>query len=148
VRKHKSKQQNGFKTKPGQLGAPCRQGWRRLVNTSHPALIPDFGFWLERATTIPKRNGINRAIVPSWSGRNIMTKSYAPPLTANPHDPLYRVDKAIKAAQQRLDAAIDAKRYHTSQNLAHEVIKEAREGLKKSEQLRVLKLKELAQKAG
>jgi hypothetical protein len=31
--------------------------------------------------------------------------------------------------------------------LAHEVIKEAREGLKKSEQLRVLKIKELAQKA-
>jgi hypothetical protein len=76
-----------------------------------------------------------------------MTKSYDPPLTANPHAPLYRVDKAIKAAEQRLDAAIDAKRHHTSQNLAHEVIKEAREGLKKSEQLRVLKIKELAQKA-
>jgi hypothetical protein len=76
-----------------------------------------------------------------------MTKSYAPPLTTNPHGPLYRVDKAIMAAQQRLDAAIDAKQHHTSQNLAHEVIKEAREGLKKSEQLRVLKLKELAQKA-
>ena len=56
-----------------------------------------------------------------------MTKSYEPPLTTNPHAPLYRVDKAIKAAQQRLDAAIDAKRHHTSQNLAHEVIKEARE---------------------
>jgi hypothetical protein len=76
-----------------------------------------------------------------------MTKNYDPPLTANPHGPLYRVDKAIKAAQQRLDAAIDAKRHHTSQNLAHEVIKEAREGLKKSEQLRVLKVRELAQKA-
>jgi hypothetical protein len=75
-----------------------------------------------------------------------MTKSYDPPLTANPHHPLYRVDKGIKAAQQRLDAAIDAKRHHTSQNLAHEVIKEAREGLKKSEQLRVLKIKELVQK--
>ena len=53
-----------------------------------------------------------------------MTKSYAPPLTTNPHGPLYRVDKAIRAAQQRLDAAIDAKRHHTNQNLAHEVIKE------------------------
>ena len=76
-----------------------------------------------------------------------MTKSYEPPLTTNPHGPLYRVDKAIRAAQQRLDAAIDAKRHHTSQNLAHEVIKEAREGLKKSELLRVLRIKELAQKA-
>lgn len=76
-----------------------------------------------------------------------MTKSYAPPLTTNPHDPLYRVDKAIRAAQQRLDAAIDMKRHHTSQNLAHEVIREAREGLKKSEQLRLLRIKGLAQKA-
>lgn len=76
-----------------------------------------------------------------------MTKSYEPPLTTNPHGPLYRVDKAIMAAQQKLDAAIDAKRHHTSQNLAHEVIKEAREGLKKSELLRVLRIKELAQKA-
>lgn len=76
-----------------------------------------------------------------------MTKSYAPPLATNPHDPLYRVDKAIKAAQQRLDAAIEMKRHHTSQNLAHEVIKEACEGLKKSEQLRLLKIKELALKA-
>jgi len=76
-----------------------------------------------------------------------MTKSYDPPLTTNPHAPLYRADKAIRAAQQRLDDAIDAKRHHTSQNLAHEVIKEAREGLRKSEQLRVLMLKELAQRA-
>ena len=76
-----------------------------------------------------------------------MTKSYDPPLTTNPHGPLYRVDKGIKAAQQRLGAAIDAKRHHTSQNLAHEVIREARAGLKKSEQLRVLRIKELAQKA-
>ncbi len=72
-----------------------------------------------------------------------MTKSYDPPLTADPHGPLYRVDKAIKLAQQRLDAAIDAKRHHTSQNLAHEVIKEAREALRKSEKSRVLKLMEI-----
>lgn len=76
-----------------------------------------------------------------------MTKSYDPPLTTNPHGPLYRVDKSIRAAQQRLDAAIDAKRHHTSQNLAYEVIKEAREALKKSEQMRVVKIKEVAQKA-
>ncbi|MBB6243335.1 hypothetical protein [Rhodanobacter sp. MP1X3] len=76
-----------------------------------------------------------------------MTKSYEPPLTTNPHAPLYRVDKGIRAAQQRLDAAIDARQHHTSQNLAFEVIKEAREGLKKSEQLRALKIKELAQRS-
>ena len=76
-----------------------------------------------------------------------MTKLYDPALTTNPHGPLYRVDKAIQAAQQRLDAAIDAKRHHTSHNLAHQVIKEAREGLKKAEQLRLIKIKELAQKA-
>ena len=76
-----------------------------------------------------------------------MTKHYDPPLTVNPHGPLYRVDKAIRAAQQRLDAAIDAKRHHTSQNLAHEVIKEAREGLKQAEQGRLLKLRELASKS-
>jgi hypothetical protein len=76
-----------------------------------------------------------------------MTKNYEPPLTTNPHSPLYRVDKAIRAAQQRLDAAIDAKRHHTSQNLAYEVIKEAREGLKKCELLRVAKIKEVAQRA-
>jgi hypothetical protein len=76
-----------------------------------------------------------------------MMKSYDPPLSTNPHAPLYRVDKGIRAAQQRLDAAIDAKRHHTSQNLAHEVIKEAREGLRKAEQLRVAKIKELAQNA-
>ncbi len=72
-----------------------------------------------------------------------MTKTYDPPLTADPHSPLYRVDKAIKVAQERLDAAIDAKRHHTSQNLAQEVIKEARVALKKSEKLRVLKIIEL-----
>ena len=76
-----------------------------------------------------------------------MTKSYDPPLATNPHDPLYRVDKGIRAAQQRLDAAIDAKRHHTSQNLALEVIREARDGLKKAEQLRGLKIREVAQKA-
>lgn len=76
-----------------------------------------------------------------------MKKSYDPPLTTNPHAPLYRVDKAILAAGQRLDAAIQMKRHHTSQNLAHEVIKEAREGLRKCELLRVLRIKELAQKA-
>jgi hypothetical protein len=74
-------------------------------------------------------------------------KSYDPPLTTNPHAPLYRVDKGIRAAQQRLDAAIEAKRHHTSQNLAHEVINEAREGLRKSEQLRLLRIRELAQQA-
>lgn len=72
-----------------------------------------------------------------------MTKSYDPPLTTDAHGPLYRVDKAIKLAQQRLDAAIDAKRHHTSQNLAQEVIKEAREALRKAEKLRVLRIKEL-----
>ena len=72
-----------------------------------------------------------------------MTKTYDPPLTANPHGPLYRVDKAITLAQERLDAAIDAKRHHTNQNLAQEVVKEAREALRKFEKLRVLKLIEL-----
>ncbi len=75
-----------------------------------------------------------------------MTKNYDPPLTTNPHAPLYRVDKAIRAAQQRLDDAIDAKRHHTSQNLAFEVIKEAREGLKKCEQLRAAKIREVAKR--
>ncbi len=76
-----------------------------------------------------------------------MTKNYEPPLTTHPHAPLYRVDKAIRAAQQRLDAAIDAKRHHTSQNLAFEVIKEAREALKKCEQLRATKIRELVRQA-
>lgn len=39
------------------------------------------------------------------------------------------------------------KRHHTRRNLAHEVVKEAREALKRSEQLRVPRIKELAQKA-
>jgi len=72
-----------------------------------------------------------------------MKKIYDPPLTADGHSPLYRVDKAIKSAQQQLDAAIDAKRHHTNQNLANEVIREAREALRKSEKLRVLKIVEL-----
>lgn len=76
-----------------------------------------------------------------------MTKNYQPPLATHSHAPLYRVDKAIRAAQLRLDAALDAKRHHTSQNLAHEVIREARDGLKKCEQMRGLRIKELAQKA-
>lgn len=73
-----------------------------------------------------------------------MTKIYDPPLTADPHGPLYRVDKAIKLAQQRLDAAVDTKRHHTNQNLAHLVVKEAREALKKAEKLRLLRIMELA----
>lgn len=72
-----------------------------------------------------------------------MTKTYDPPLTTDGHSPLYRVDKAIKLAQQRLDAAIDAKRHHTSQNLAQEVVREAREALRKSERLRALRIMEL-----
>lgn len=75
-----------------------------------------------------------------------MAKIYDPPLTGDGHSPLYRVDKAIKAAQQRLDAAIDAKRHHTSQNLANQVVKEARESLRSAEQQRALKLLELKQK--
>ena len=76
-----------------------------------------------------------------------MTKTYDPPLTVDGHSPLYRVDKAIKLAQQRVDAAIDAKRHHTNQNLAHEVIKEARDALRKCEKLRVLKIAEIAASA-
>lgn len=73
-----------------------------------------------------------------------MPKIYDPPLTVDGHSPLYRVDKAIKLAQQRLDAAIDAKRHHTNQNLAQEVIKEARDALRKTEKLRALRIMELA----
>ncbi len=76
-----------------------------------------------------------------------MTKHYDPPLTAGAHGPLYRVDKAIRLAQQRLDAAIDAKRHHTNQNLGQEVIKEARDALRKAEKLRVMKIMELAASA-
>lgn len=77
-----------------------------------------------------------------------MTKSYDPPLTTGLNGPLYRVDNAIKQAQKRLDAAIDAKRHHTSHSLANEVVKEAREALRKAEQARVLKIAELAAEAG
>ena len=73
-----------------------------------------------------------------------MAKIYDPPLTVDGHSQLYRVDKAIKLAQQRLDAAIDSKRHHTNQNLANEVVREARDGLRKSEKLRALRIMELA----
>ena len=73
-----------------------------------------------------------------------MARIYDPPLTVDGHNPLYRVDKAIKLAQQRLDAAIDAKRHHTNQNLANEVVKEARDGLRKTEKQRALRILELA----
>lgn len=76
-----------------------------------------------------------------------MMKTYDPPLTADAHSPLYRVDKAIKGAQQQVDAAIDAKRHHTNKNLANAVIKEAREALRKSEKLRALKIVELVDSA-
>ena len=76
-----------------------------------------------------------------------MAKNYDPPLAVDGHSPLYRVDKAIKLAQQRLDASIDAKRHHTNQNLANEVIKEAREALKKCAKSRVLKIVELGASA-
>ena len=76
-----------------------------------------------------------------------MTKTYDPPLTVDGHSPLYRVDKAIKLAQQRVDAAIDAKQHHTNQNLAHEVIKEARDALRKCEKARALRILEVAASA-
>lgn len=38
---------------------------------------------------------------------------------------------------------MDAKRHHTNQNLAQEVIKEAREALRKVEKLRLAKIREL-----
>ncbi|WP_440223425.1 hypothetical protein ACQQ2N_20440 [Dokdonella sp. MW10] len=76
-----------------------------------------------------------------------MKKHYDPPLTTNPNDPLFRVDKGIASAQKKLDVAIDMKRHHTRHNLAQEVIKEAREMLRKAEHARALKLKELAVKA-
>lgn len=75
-----------------------------------------------------------------------MKKSYDPPLTSNTNAPLYRFDKAIGKAQERLLSAIDMKRHHTSHNLAQEVIKEAREALRKAEHQRELKIRELAQR--
>lgn len=72
-----------------------------------------------------------------------MPKQYDPPLSTDPRGPLYRVDKAIMEAQQRLDAAIEARRHHTGQNLAHQVIKEAREALRICEKLRVARIAEL-----
>lgn len=62
-----------------------------------------------------------------------MKKHYDPPLTTNPNDPLFRVDKGIASAQKNLDVAIDMKRHHTRHNLAQEVIKEARAILRKAE---------------
>lgn len=81
------------------------------------------------------------------SRMHVMTKRYDPPLATDGHSPLYRVDKAIRLAQQRLDAAIDAKRHHTSQNLAQEVIREARDALGKCEKLRAIRIRELAASA-
>ncbi len=76
-----------------------------------------------------------------------MKRSYDPALTTDPHAQLYRVDKAVLAAQKTLEAAIDAKRHHTRHSLAQEVIKEAREALRRAEHARALKVKELAQRA-
>lgn len=70
-------------------------------------------------------------------------RTYDPPLTIDGNSPLYRVDKAIEAARDKLDTALAAKRYHTNQNLAHEVIKEARDALRNAEKHRALKLQEL-----
>ncbi len=74
-----------------------------------------------------------------------MKKTYDPPLTENSNSPLFRVDRNIRLAYQRLASAIDMKQHHTSHNLAQEVIKEARESLRKADHQRELKLKELAQ---
>ena len=74
-----------------------------------------------------------------------MKKTYDPPLTENSNSPLFRVDRNIRLAHQRLATAIDMKRHHTSHSLAQEVIKEARESLRKADQQRELKLKDIAQ---
>lgn len=75
-----------------------------------------------------------------------MKKTYNPPLTTDPHAPLYRVDKAIEQAQERLSSAIDMKRHHTSHSLAQEVIKEAREALRKAEQRRAVEIRAIAER--
>ncbi len=74
-----------------------------------------------------------------------MKKTYDPPLTENSNSPLFRVDRNIRLAHQRLATAIDMKQHHTSHSLAQEVIKEARESLRKADHQRELKLKDLAQ---
>jgi len=76
-----------------------------------------------------------------------MKKIYDPPLTQNSNAPLFRFDKAIEKAYQRVTAAMDMKRHHTSHSLAQEVIREARDALRKVEQAREVKVRELAQKA-
>ena len=74
-----------------------------------------------------------------------MKKTYDPPLTENSNSPLFRVDRNIRLAHQRLATAIDMKQHHPSHNLAQEVIKEARESLRKADHQRELKLKDIAQ---
>lgn len=74
-----------------------------------------------------------------------MKKTYDPPLTENSNSPLFRVDRSIRLAHQRLGSAIDMKHHHTSHNLAQDVIREARESLRKAEHQRELKLREIAQ---
>lgn len=75
-----------------------------------------------------------------------MKKTYDPPLTQNSNAPLFRFDRAIEKAQQRVTDAIAMKHHHTSHNLAQEVIREARDALRKAEHARETKVRELAQK--
>jgi hypothetical protein len=100
---------------------------------------------LARNKRVQRRHDV--AMVATRSHRTLMKRSYDPVLTTDPHAPLYRVDKAVLAAQKTLDAALDAKRHHTSHSLAQEVIKEAWEGLRRAEHARTLKVKELAQRS-
>ena len=74
-----------------------------------------------------------------------MKKTYDPPLTENSNSPLFRVDRNVRVAHERLASAIDMKRHHTSHSLAQEVIQEARDALRKADHQRALKLKEVAQ---